>query len=1546
MKKIHLNRAQNGQRKTLFFLAAKKKKLTLLFALLCASVMGFATTYCHTEINATNGNGSVYMTCSPTANENEYKILFEGTNSHPLNAINAVSVGINNINGVPGGSTLTFDFDAAENGSAVATFTCTSTPNAPYVAYIVFKISDNSELVLNEFPKDMDWTAVCGGSSKPSPELSLNATSITLEKDVTAETFQIVPTKTAGSGDISYSSNAEGVATVSNTGLVTAVGPGTATITVSVAENEDFAADSKTLTVEVIDWTSIAWLTNSNDSYKLYISPAMGGDGQRIEGSNLWVGFPSAELGAMSIVPSGGEGAWRTFALSNFPGYRNQFTVVCQGTTYTFTIYRKFDGVNLAKGMPTYAGATALPKAEANDGNKGSRWASGGGAKHYPQYGDVAEDWWVVDLGAMYEINAIKTLYEGATPKNYSLYTSPNNDSWIEIDSYNAVPQHVGNTDADYNEYTYSPGKVGRYVKIFAREAVQADFGYGISIWEFEVYGQPAENVDVNAPVLASAAVSGTPTTSEIKIAVSASDTEDGEISLYRVRESTLKMDRNFTAVDGKLTFGDLLDGTDYTFTITALDNIGNQSNAIVVNASTAQDPANPATMAPEPPVRSADDVRAIYSDAYADILMHDFQIGGQWGSTDGTRRVKNGNNYLLYDISSNNWIALGVDGAGKEAIVAKDGYHGDAKTGLNASEMEQLHIDLWSNVALAHINVYLENTKITTVAHDGTGWNQYNIELPSPMPDAAGNLRFMKLDGINDDGRAKIAIDNIYFFKAPSGSKTVEVSTNNALWGSVTATAGGDPAPSIVPINTEVTFTATPTSDAYDFAYWLIGEEKVYTNPYPLVITANTNAEAIFEPHRTTYCRSVITADNGATIYMTAKKTGAVQEGTGYPQYRLEFEGMAGYAITGPGNFDVWIGHVNGSSGNTQFANGAWTFVDNTSLYPYGMLYAEFYAEDWREITFPNHYFFFAPGGVATLNTNFPTASLINWNNSCIDETAPVLEAPVAKALNESTIRLSISATDDYSNTIWYHITCAAASIDETITDASGVTITKEYTGLTSGTLYEFTVTAADGSDPATANVSDAQDCSATPVGDTEDPVITSFTATASYGYVDLAMTATDDMAGDLTYTITYGTDNVDVVGAAGSETTKRIFVLPNTSLSFSVVATDAASHTSAAAVADATTLTIPASHIPTHEAVSVLSVFSNTYEPAVAAGFNRTNWGSAPVAIEDDYILYTMSANTIVWGNHDGNAGHGNIDGLSGKTHGETPGLDVSGMKYIHFDIFCDAANQLNTVNINDQAVAIPTTRTIAGQWVSFDVDITGVALADRQNLRWLKFHPFNTVNCIAAIDNVYFWKEPDYTRDDSWMAPGELGTICIPNGAVATGGDIYELVGKNEVGKIVFATVPNNEMTPGKPYLFQATSNSMKFYYTEEATAENPNNSGAMKGTFDEVTLTGNQLNNVYYFAGHALWSCVDLTESGLSVPANRAWVVLDENMPTISTSNPAPGRRYIYMGVNGQNAATGFGEVQGDEQQSTKVLINGHLFIRRGEKTYDATGRLVK
>jgi len=207
-----------------------------------------------------------------------------------------------------------------------------------------------------------------------------------------------------------------------------------------------------------------------------------------------------------------------------------------------------------------------------------------------------------------------------------------------------------------------------------------------------------------------------------------------------------------------------------------------------------------------------------------------------------------------------------------------------------------------------------------------------------------------------------------------------------------------------------------------------------------------------------------------------------------------------------------------------------------------------------------------------------------------------------------------------------------------------------------------------------------------------------------------------------------------------------------------------------------------------------------------------------------------------------------------------------------------------------------------------------------------------------------SVKFMKKsaPDHARDaahgDDWMAPGELGTICLEHGAVATGGDIFELVGKNADGKIVFASV--SHMTPGKPYLFQAKSNAMNFYYTDEAEASEPDNSGAMKGSFTNYTL--NNVANVYYFAGHALW-LVDADH--LDVIAHRAYVQMDE---VGSASAPMPGRRYFTMNVNGHNTPTGLenGGLLNGENGVQKVLINGNLYILCGEKMFDATGRLVK
>lgn len=208
-------------------------------------------------------------------------------------------------------------------------------------------------------------------------------------------------------------------------------------------------------------------------------------------------------------------------------------------------------------------------------------------------------------------------------------------------------------------------------------------------------------------------------------------------------------------------------------------------------------------------------------------------------------------------------------------------------------------------------------------------------------------------------------------------------------------------------------------------------------------------------------------------------------------------------------------------------------------------------------------------------------------------------------------------------------------------------------------------------------------------------------------------------------------------------------------------------------------------------------------------------------------------------------------------------------------------------------------------------------------------------------TRIQKIEF-QTPSYVRTEM-LGNGVYGTICVDHNVLAggvRGVTVYEIAGREpQYGKIAFDEV-TTEMEAGVPYVFIAHGNEMALYYGETK-VDNPVNGNGMYGTFTAQTLT--DLDGIYYFAKSALWSCVDLTS--LNLPANRAYVKLSE-IDYLSDPNPAPGRKRILLGVNGQNAATDLGNVQGDEVQSTKVLINGQLFILRGEKMYDATGRMVK
>lgn len=216
-------------------------------------------------------------------------------------------------------------------------------------------------------------------------------------------------------------------------------------------------------------------------------------------------------------------------------------------------------------------------------------------------------------------------------------------------------------------------------------------------------------------------------------------------------------------------------------------------------------------------------------------------------------------------------------------------------------------------------------------------------------------------------------------------------------------------------------------------------------------------------------------------------------------------------------------------------------------------------------------------------------------------------------------------------------------------------------------------------------------------------------------------------------------------------------------------------------------------------------------------------------------------------------------------------------------------------------------------------------------------------NTYMKSISIDRV----APSYPRS---VNPAYLGTLCWTNNAAIVGATLFEFAGKNENNYLVFDEVISKRLEAGKPYIFMPEDGitEIKLYNTDDAAAltqdQAPVNN--MYGTITGKTLVPGVDDNMYYFSSNHIWRVGDFSVD-INVPAYYCYI----DYPAVlaaepAPSTPAPGRRRVTMGVQGQQVATGVENVQGDKVQCTKMLIDGQLFIIRGEKMFDAKGQLVK
>ncbi|RED43171.1 hypothetical protein DFQ10_10683 [Winogradskyella eximia] len=199
-----------------------------------------------------------------------------------------------------------------------------------------------------------------------------------------------------------------------------------------------------------------------------------------------------------------------------------------------------------------------------------------------------------------------------------------------------------------------------------------------------------------------------------------------------------------------------------YTITVTAMGAAIETTTYTEVDFEVTEI-VQPLSSAPTQPSRSDTDVISIFSGTYTDITGVDFYPN--WGQSTTFNLFNLGGDEMLQYTNLN---YQGIDFSG---------------TPIDASQMEYLHVDVWTaDENDAKISPISTGPNETAYDLDLTAqqWTSFDIPLSfftdqNPLVDLSDIIQF-KLDGNPAEGT--IFVDNLYFWKAPSGTPTGVVGT------------------------------------------------------------------------------------------------------------------------------------------------------------------------------------------------------------------------------------------------------------------------------------------------------------------------------------------------------------------------------------------------------------------------------------------------------------------------------------------------------------------------------------------------------------------------------------------------------------------------------------------------------------------------------------------------------------------------------------------------------------------------------------------------
>ena len=200
------------------------------------------------------------------------------------------------------------------------------------------------------------------------------------------------------------------------------------------------------------------------------------------------------------------------------------------------------------------------------------------------------------------------------------------------------------------------------------------------------------------------------------------------------------------------------------------------------------------------------------------------------------------------------------------------------------------------------------------------------------------------------------------------------------------------------------------------------------------------------------------------------------------------------------------------------------------------------------------------------------------------------------------------------------------------------------------------------------------------------------------------------------------------------------------------------------------------------------------------------------------------------------------------------------------------------------------------------------------------------------------------PAYVDVRTGLEPNHYYTICYPNAMSSIkGATLWSFIGKDaQYAYLVQETASTIEA--GKPYIMYATASTVQAVLGDETNA--PGANGAIHGTFENLVqevldgLAATAGHDLYLVIGDELRRATGAGTGSNTLPAQRAYVIVDE-IPAPPANMPAHVRRMPMQ----TDQAQGFENIEASDKPM-KLMIDGQMYILRGEKVYDATGRLVK